>query len=76
MSVSLPPRRRFIQPQSGDDWPSIAARVMPDTPVEAAIEQLKSWNLFLVFRPASVITPSDILFIEPPQAPAGQAAGA
>jgi hypothetical protein len=44
---------------------------MPDTPVEAAVEQLKSWNLFLVFRPASVITPSDILFIEPPQAPAG-----
>ncbi|MES2496473.1 MAG: hypothetical protein V4618_10175 [Pseudomonadota bacterium] len=75
MSTALPPRRRFIQPESGDDWPRIAARVMPDVPVEAAIEQLKSWNLFLVFRPVSVITPSDILFIEPPAAPAGQAAG-
>jgi hypothetical protein len=76
MSVSLPPRRRFIQPESGDDWPRIAARVLPDMPQEAAIEQLKSWNLFLVFRPASVITPSDILFIEPPAAAAGQVQGA
>ncbi|MCW6530086.1 MULTISPECIES: hypothetical protein [Sphingomonas] len=68
MSTNLAPIRRFIQPESGDDWPAIAARVLPDEPAEAAIEQLKSWNLHLVFRPVSVITPSDIVFVEPPRA--------
>lgn len=70
MSAAPPPVRRFVQPQSGDDWPAIAARLLPDEPAESAIEQLKSWNLHLVFRPVSVITPSDIVFVEPPRAPA------
>ncbi len=70
MSHNLAPVRRFIQPESGDEWPGIAARVMPGEPAEAAIEQLKSWNLHLVFRPVSVITPSDIVFVEPPRAAA------
>lgn len=70
MSTNLASVRRFIQPESGDDWPAIAARVLPDQPAEAAIEQLKSWNLHLVFRPVSVITPSDIVFVEPPRAAA------
>jgi len=70
MSTNLAPVRRFIQPESGDDWPAIAARALPDEPAEAAIEQLKSWNLHLVFRPVSVITPSDIVFVEPPRAAA------
>lgn len=70
MSVlaSLPPARRFVQPRPDDDWPSIAARELPHVAPDAGIEQLKSWNLHLVFRPVSVITPSDIIFIEPPQA--------
>ena len=64
----LPPVRRFIQPESGDDWPRIAARILPDMPVETAVEQLKSWNLYLAFRPGGgVVTPSDIVFIEPPR---------
>jgi len=66
MSAALPPRRRFVQPESGDDWSRIAARILPDVPADSAIEQLRSWNLHLVFRPVSVITPSDILFVEPP----------
>jgi len=66
--TNLAPVRRFIQPESGDDWPGIAARVLPGEPAETAIEQLKSWNLHLVFRPVSVITPSDIVFVEPPRA--------
>lgn len=70
MSHNLAPVRRFIQPESGDDWPGIAARIMPGEPAETAIEQLKSWNLHLVFRPVSVITPSDIVFVEPPRAAA------
>lgn len=71
MSASPAPVRRFVQPESGDDWPRIAARVLPEVPAETAIEQLKSWNLHLVFRPVSVITPSDILFVEPPRGAAG-----
>ena len=42
MSHNLAPVRRFIQPESGDDWPGIAARVMPGEPAEAAIEQLRA----------------------------------
>ncbi|SFR88672.1 hypothetical protein [Sphingomonas jatrophae] len=65
---SPPPARRFVQPRAGDDWPAIAARELPDLPQNEAVERIKSWNLHLVFRPVSVITPSDILFVEPPRA--------
>lgn len=67
-ATALPPVRRFIQPLSGDDWTSIADRLMPDADREEAIAQLKSWNLHLAFRPVSVITPSDVMFVEPPRA--------
>lgn len=66
-SASLPPLRRFVQPRPGDDWPSIAARELPGAEPQTGVDQLKSWNLHLVFRPVSVITPSDIIFVEPPQ---------
>jgi uncharacterized protein (DUF2237 family) len=67
---SLPPVRRFIQPKPGDDWASIAARELPALDAEDAVGQLKSWNLHVSFRPVSVITPSDIMFVEPPKAAA------
>ncbi len=63
---ALAPVRRFTQPLPGDDWTSIAVRLLPEVEREQAVEQLKSWNLHLVFRPVAVITPSDILFVEPP----------
>lgn len=66
MSAALKPVRRFIQPLSDDGWESIAAREFPDMPVDSAVEQLKSWNLHLAFRPVAVITPSDVMFMEPP----------
>jgi len=69
-TAALAPVRRFTQPLPGDDWASIAARLLPEVASDQAIEQLKSWNLHLVFRPVAVITPSDILFVEPPAAPA------
>lgn len=71
MSVSkvrIPPVRIYIQPQPGDSWESIAARELPGTPVEEAVNQLKSWNLYVAFRPVGVITPTDIIFTEPPRA--------
>lgn len=64
----LPPFRRFSQPRPGDDWASIAARELPDVAPDMGVEQLRSWNLHLVFRPVSVITPSDIIFVEAPPA--------
>lgn len=69
MSGDAPaPLRRFIQPHQDDDWGSIALRSLPDVPEAEAIDLLKSWNLHLSFRPVGVITPSDIMFIEPPAA--------
>ncbi|MFC4595706.1 hypothetical protein [Sphingobium tyrosinilyticum] len=68
MIGSIPPKRRFIQPSQTDDWNSIAERELPDVPREEAIESLKSWNLHLVFRRISTVTPSDVVFIEPPVA--------
>lgn len=63
---SIPPVRRFIQPLQGDSWESIANRIMADRPQADAIESLKSWNMHLSFRPVGIITPSDIMFVEPP----------
>lgn len=63
--------RAFIQPASGDNWESIAARILPDTPMQDAVQQLISWNLFLGFRPGDgLITLSDIVFTEAPRASA------
>ena len=69
--------RAFIQARHGDTWDEIAARVFPDEPREEAIQQLMSWNLFLAFRPGDgCITPSDIVFVEAPQAQPLQSDGA
>jgi hypothetical protein len=64
--VTVPPLRAFIQPRQGDDWESIARRELPDTPVEEAVNLLKSWNLYVAFRPVGAITPSDVIFTTPP----------
>ena len=47
----------------------MAQRTLPDLPVDEAVSQLQSWNLYLAYRLAPAeITPQDILFIEPPVA--------
>lgn len=60
--------RRYVFPQAGDDVAAVAARELPD--VEAAEQQLLSWNLHLAARAGlgrSVgLLPSDIVFTEPP----------
>jgi hypothetical protein len=66
MKGSIPPKRKFIQPSQQDDWDSIAARELSGLPHAEAVEQLKSWNLHLVFRRIGTVTPSDVIFIEPP----------
>lgn len=67
-ATRIPPVRSYIQPQPGDGWESIAARELPGTPVEEAVNMLKSWNLYVAFRPVGAITPTDIIFTEPPRA--------
>lgn len=63
----IPPARAFIQPGPGDDWTSIAARELPGTPLDEAVELLRSWNLYVAFRPVGAITPTDVIFTEPPR---------
>ena len=71
------PARRSMFPQNGDDWASIAARELPGTPAQEAVNLLQSWNLHVFMRPAmsaesagqgNPILPSDIIFLEPPRA--------
>lgn len=60
--------RTFVYPEPGDDWNSLAARVLADEPVDAAISKLKSWNLQLFARvPPGEFLGSDVIFIEPPR---------
>lgn len=67
--MELTRQRRFVAPQPGDTWETLARRALPTESVDAAIEQLKSWNLQLFAR----VTPgeflgSDVIFVEPPLA--------
>jgi hypothetical protein len=62
--------RQYVFPQEGDDLATIAGRELPD--VEGAEQQLLSWNLHLAARAGlgrnGGLLPSDVVFIEPPQA--------
>ncbi len=68
MGAAIEPVRPWVYPQDGDDWDSIAQRVFPERPVAEAVEDLQSWNLYLVFRPVAAMTCSDIVFTGPPSA--------
>ena len=66
MSRPLTPVRRWEYPLTGDDWESVAKRVMPDQKLEDAIKTLKSWNTHLRYHRAGW-TPADVIFLEGPQ---------
>lgn len=54
-----------------DDWGDIAARALPDVETEEAVGLLQSWNFHVFMRatgPGTPILPSDVIFVEPPQA--------
>ena len=65
---TLTRQRRFTTPRPDETLQALAARAMPDTAPEAAMDQLKSWNLhiFLLRRPPGLLLGSDVVFIEPP----------
>jgi len=63
MSKPLPPVRRWEYPQTGDDWESVAKRVMPDRKLEDAVADLKAWNTHLRYHRTGW-TPADVIFLE------------
>ncbi len=66
-SPELSRQRQFVSPEPGDDWGAVASRVLPDEPLDEAVQALKSWNLHLMARmPPGEFTGSDVLFVEAP----------
>lgn len=67
-SATLSRQRRFILPQPGDSLAAIAARELPGVGAAEAMQQLEAWNLhiFLMRRPAGLLTGCDVVFVEPP----------
>ncbi|MCR9184060.1 MAG: hypothetical protein NXH81_01545 [Halieaceae bacterium] len=69
MHTTITPVRPWTYPREGEDLQSIARREFPERPLEEAVADLQSWNLYLVFRPApAMLTCSDIVFTGPPAA--------
>ena len=68
--MELSRQRRFITPEPGDSWETLAQRALPGQPTETAVDQLKSWNLQLFARvtPGDEFLGSDVIFVEPPLA--------
>lgn len=71
--------RKSILPQAADTWQTIAARELAGTNEADAVSMLQSWNLHVFMRSAGAagsvrgsnpILPSDVIFVEPPQAKA------
>ena len=71
--------RRSTLPLPGDTWQSIAARFLADQKEDEAVSKLQSWNLHVFMRASGAaggvrgsnpILPSDVIFVEPPQAAA------
>ena len=75
--MALSTQRRTTQPSGDDTWESIAAREFPALELEAATQQLQSWNMHVFMRPTppagsprgeNRLLPSDVIFLDPPQA--------
>jgi hypothetical protein len=68
--MTLTLQRRFVTPEPDETLEALAARAMPEQPLEAAMEQIKGWNLhiFAMRRPRGLLLGSDVVFVEPPLA--------
>jgi len=66
--VALSRHRRFVTPAADESVEALAARALPDTPLQAAIDEIKSYNMhiFVMRRPAGLLLGSDVVFVEPP----------
>jgi hypothetical protein len=68
--MDLSRQRRFTSPQPDETLEALAARALPQTPVEDAAEQIRGWNLhiFAMRRQRGLLLGSDVVFVEPPLA--------
>lgn len=66
--MTLTRQRRFVTPKTEETLEALAARALPDTALEAAIDQIRSYNMhiFVMRRPAGLLLGSDVVFVEPP----------
>lgn len=70
--MPLTPQRRFVTPLPDETVEALAARALPGEALASAVERIESWNLhiFAMRRPRGLLLGSDVVFIEPPRAPA------
>lgn len=61
-------QRRFVTPAANETLEALAARALPETPVEAAMQQVRAWNLhvFAMRKPRGMLLGSDVIFVEAP----------
>jgi hypothetical protein len=66
--VTLSTHRRFVTPAADETIDALAARALPEQPLQVAIDQIKSYNMhiFVLRRPAGLLLGSDVVFVEPP----------
>ena len=66
--MGLSRQRRFVTPRPDETVEALAARALPDQPLQAAVDSIKSWNLhvFAMRRPPGLMLGSDVIFVEPP----------
>lgn len=60
------PVRRYVQPEPGEAWADLIARLARTGEARVTLDQLLGWNPHLAYRPPSnPLTPLDIVFLEP-----------
>jgi hypothetical protein len=66
--ATLAPQRRFVTPEPDETLEALAARALPSEPLEAAMEQIRGWNMhiFAMRRPRGLMLGSDVVFVTPP----------
>jgi hypothetical protein len=67
--MSLSTQRKFTSPHPDETLEQLAARALPNEPVDAAKDKIQSWNMhiFAMRRPRGMMLSSDVVFIEPPR---------
>ncbi|MDB5481184.1 MAG: hypothetical protein JWO83_2237 [Caulobacteraceae bacterium] len=68
--MPLSRQRRFVTPGPEETLEALAARALPEEPLEAALERVRGWNLhiFGMRQPRGLLLGSDVVFVEPPLA--------
>jgi hypothetical protein len=68
--VPLSRQRRFVTPAPEETLEALAARALPEDPLEVAVERVRGWNLhiFGMRQPRGLLLCSDVVFVEPPLA--------